>query len=275
MMKINGCNGYYTAFSLSSDKEIKVNYGDYYNFIYQMKVNQFYQSEIFKYNNLEKIVSCYMQIIENNILKIINHPQIQYYDSLKFFYPMLTFFGNTAFNDEYIIKNYIIKFFYKNYDTDSNSDVKLFFDRKYNFLYSIIQTVDSTRTKKLIFFFLDCLIDEIKYYSNNKDKSKIWNILIQLYSYLSQKKLFYEILFKKDSNKIDINNKIKSQLFIIFQSRHIFGINFDYNNKDNISEEFINQDIRNCLMKAYNKINFKIILKSFAELIKTLLSPIS
>ena len=122
---------------------------------------------------------------------------------------------------------------------------------------------------------MDCLIDEIKYYSNNKDKSKIWNILIQLYSYLLQKKLFYEILFKKDSNKIDINNKIKSQLFIIFQSRHIFGINFDYNNKDNISEEFINQDIRNCLMKAYNKINFKIILKSFAELIKTLLSPIS
>ena len=44
---------------------------------------------------------------------------------------------NTAFNGEYIIKNNIIKFFYQNYNSDNNFDIKQFFDSKYNLLCCI------------------------------------------------------------------------------------------------------------------------------------------
>ena len=48
-MKINIWIGYCMVFSLSSDKEIKVNFGDYYNL---RNENQFYKNKRFKYNNL-------------------------------------------------------------------------------------------------------------------------------------------------------------------------------------------------------------------------------
>ena len=96
--------GYYPAFSLSSGKEIQVRFGGIYNlFLYFKTSNQVDAKPICQYNNLENIVSIYMEIVENCLIKIMNHQQqITYNDSNRFFQPMLNFFANIAFNDEYI-----------------------------------------------------------------------------------------------------------------------------------------------------------------------------
>jgi hypothetical protein len=76
---------------------------------------------------------------------------------------MIKFFGDIAFEDQYIIKNYILKFMYENYD--NNIDIYKYFDLRYNFIYLIIQSIDYTKRKSKILFLLDCLVEEIKYYS--------------------------------------------------------------------------------------------------------------
>ena len=47
-----------------------------------------------------------MKIIENNLMKILNHPQITYDDSLRFFYPMLDFFGKIVLKNKFTLKNW-------------------------------------------------------------------------------------------------------------------------------------------------------------------------
>lgn len=127
----DGTLGYYPAFSLSSGKEIQVKFGGIYNQEYYFnKPKQLDIKPICQYNNLEKIVSCYMKIVENNIIKIINHEQILYNDCIRFFCPMINFFANIAFNDEYIMKEYILKFMYKNY-YDENKEPDEFFEERY------------------------------------------------------------------------------------------------------------------------------------------------
>ena len=122
--------GYYPAFSLSSEKEIQVRFGGIYNlFLYFKTSNQLDAKPICQYNNLENIVSCYMEIVGNCLIKIINHQQISHNDSIRFFHPMITFFANIAFNDEYIMKQYILKFMYKNYL--ENKDIEKFFNERY------------------------------------------------------------------------------------------------------------------------------------------------
>ena len=84
--------GYYPAFSLSNEKEIQVNFGGVYNLSYVLKCgNLLNEKPICSYNNSRKIVSCYLEIIENNLIKIINHPQIPFNESINYFYPMLHF----------------------------------------------------------------------------------------------------------------------------------------------------------------------------------------
>ena len=181
----NDNNGYYPAFSLSSDKEIQVNFGGDYPLEYKAKGKQINKKPICQYNNLEKIITCYMQIIENNIIKIINHPEIAYNISIRFFNPMIKFFGDIAFEDQYIIKNYILKFMYENYD--NNIDIYKYFDLRYNFIYLIVQSIDYTKQKSKILFLLDCLVEEIKYYSykdiENTNEVDNFSKLIKLYKF--------------------------------------------------------------------------------------------
>ena len=132
--------GYYPAFSLSSEKEIQVRFGGIYNlFLYFKTSNQLDAKPICQYNNLENIVSCYMEIVGNCLIKIINHQQISHNDSIRFFHPMITFFANIAFNDEYIMKQYILKFMYKNYL--ENKDIEKFFNERYKNCYSFIKFI--------------------------------------------------------------------------------------------------------------------------------------
>ena len=98
---------------------------------------------------------------------------------------------------------------------------------------------------------------------------------MKLYNYFLQKNVFQEILFKNDIDNIDIKKRIKNQLYIIFQPFKIFGIYFDYHKENDISEEFINKEVNKYFIKKYNKrINNKIILQTYKELLNTLLSPI-
>ena len=275
----NSNTGYYPAFSLSNEKEIQVNFGGGYDLeYYSDKGTQLEEKPLCKYNNLEKIIKCYMFIIQKNLIKIINHSQISYNDSLRFFFPMINFFGNIAFKDEYIVKNYILKFMYENID-NIFFDIYKYFNSRYNFIYVILQTLDSEEKKKSVIFLLDCLCEEINYYSNYNiekefDFNKL-NILIKLYNYFLQKKLFQEILFDKQKENNNKNiEKFKAQLFSIFRPLKIFGIYYDYINKPNISKNFINKKINNFIISSYNnKISFKLIIESYSELIYTLLNP--
>ena len=267
--------GYYPAFSLSTNKEILVNFGGAYSLEYYSKEgNQFDIQPICQYNNLEKIINCYMKILENNILKIINHPQISYNDSIRFFYPMLKVFGKIAFKDEYIMKNYIIKFMYKN-EYNNIKNIYKFYDERYNLLYLILQVMDLDQRKNNVLFMLDCLCEEIKYYSYLKIEHmpgyNIWLLLLKLYNFFLNKKLIQEILFEKDIND-NIKNKIKNQLFSIFQPIIILEIYDDYNEIEKITEEFIDEVDKYIKNKHIN--NSEDICETYSEILFTLLNPI-
>ena len=217
-----------------------------------------------------------MKILENNILKIINHPQISYNDSIRFFYPMLKFFGKIAFKDEYIMKNYIIKFMYKNkYNNTKNAYT--FYDERYNLIYLILQTMDLDQRKKKVLFMLDCLCEEIKYYSYLKIEQmpgyNIWLLLLKLYNFFLNKKLIQEILFEKDINdNIEIKNKIKNQLFSIFQPIIILEIYDDYDEVEKITEKFIEKIDKYINTNHIN--NSEDICEAYSEILFTLLNPI-
>lgn len=280
-IQINNKNcGYYPAFSLSTNKEILVNFGGVYSLEYYSKEGtQFDVQPICQYNNLEKIINCYIKIIENNLLKIINHPQISYNDSIRFFYPMLKFFGKIAFKDEYIMKNYIIKFMYKN-EYNKIQNIYKFFDERYNLIYLILQTMDLGQRKNNVLFMLNCLCEEIKYYSYLKKEYmpgyNIWLLLLKLYNYFLNKKLIQEILFEKDINdNIEINNQIKNQLFSIFQPIIILEINYDYDDYqkiEKITKEFLDE-VDNNIIKNY-LINSEEIIEIYSEILFSLLNPI-
>ena len=69
--------GYYPAFSLSSNKEIQVNFGGIYEMLYCSNFGkQLNKKPICQYNNLENIISCYMKIINNTLMKIINQRRL-------------------------------------------------------------------------------------------------------------------------------------------------------------------------------------------------------
>lgn len=276
-IEIDENEGYYPAFSLSSEKEIQVNFGGTYDFLYvPNNGNKLNKKPISSYNNLKKIVSCYMEIIENNLIKIINHPQIAYNESINYFYPMLNLLGNIAFNDEYIMKNYILKFMYQKYDHKQN--IYQFFNTKYNLIYLIIQTTELNKQKEGIIFLLDCLSEEIRHNSYEKIGNKCdfnnWCILIKLYNYFMQRKLFYKILFQ-DKEEDDINKRIKNQLYIIFKAIKIYDIHLETSYLKNLSKERMFEKINNFIINEYNQIiNQKIILEPFEELINTLIYPI-
>ena len=253
--------GYYPAFSLSSGKEIQVKFGGTYTLDYYFeKPEQFDKRPICQYNNLEKIVSCYMEIIENNIIKIINHNQISYVDSIRFFYPMISFFANIAFNDEYIMKEYILKYMYKNYY--KNKDIDELFDERYNFIYLIINNIKKGKRTKSILFLLDCLCEDIKncsYMNINKDSNEKRSLLIRLYNYFLNKNIFKEILFQEKENHNTICKRIKVQLLYIFQSIRLFGMDVnDYMYSSSAIDQayellrkFINNDTQ---VDAYSKL---------------------
>ena len=271
--------GYYPAFSLSNEKEIEVNFGGMYEMIYtSSKGNQLNKKPICQYNNLEKIVSCYMKIIENNLIKIINHNQISFNDSIRFFYPMLNFFAKIAFNDEYIMKNYILKFMYEK--SKNNMDIYNYFNNRYNLIYLIIQNIELDQQKQKVLFLLDCLCEEIKYNSydkmENECKFEKWNILIKLYNYFLQRKLFQEILFNNnDKNDNETINSIKNQLYIIFKSVKLFGINKVIDNSNIFNKYSIKTIINGFMREEYNKkIDNLFMLNTFKELINTLLFPV-
>ena len=257
--------GYYPAFSLSSGKEIQVKFGGMYNlFMYFETSNQIDAKPICQYNSLEKVVSCYMKIIENCLIKIINHEQISYNESIKYFHPMINFFANIAFNDEYIMKKYILKFMYKN--NCENKNIDKIFDERYNFLYLIINNIEKNKKQKSILFLLDCLCEDIKNESYIFDSNgKMINIFIyiKLYNYFLKKNLIKEILISNGELVELVYKKIKSQLFIIFQTIKICGIP-DYvvyyeNIMDRTKERILNY------------INNKNYIECFSELIETLI----
>ena len=256
--------GYYPAFSLSSGKEIQVKFGGMYNlYTYFKTPNQVDAKPICQYNNLENIVSCYMKIVENCLIKIINHEQIWLNDSIRFFYPMINFFSKIAFNDEYIMKNYILKFFINNYY--ENKDIEKFFDEKYTFLYLIILNIEQNKQQKSILFLLDCLCEEIKndsYIIKINDTIPNTLLNIKLYNYFLRKKLFKEILFLGGIKYDIVCDSIKLQLFYIFQSIKVLDITHlkidPYNILENVEE-------------IIEKFNNKYCIECFSELIETLL----
>ena len=256
--------GYYPAFSLSKGKEIQVKFGGmYYLNINLEKANKIDSKPICQYNNLENIVVCYMKIIENCLIKIINNQEISYNDSIRFFNPMINFFAKIAFNDEFIMKNYLLKYMNKNYF--ENTDTNKFFNAKFNFLYLIINNIEKNERQKSLLFLLDCLSEEIKncsYIMDSSDKMKNIELYIKLYNYFLNKNLFKEILTPSGILSEFVYKKIKSQLFIIFQSTKILGISYNDVNHENIMKitkeklnQFSNNNIYNC----------------FSELIVTLL----
>ena len=257
--------GYYPAFSLSSEKEIQVRFGGIYNlFLYFKTSNQLDAKPICQYNNLENIVSCYMEIVGNCLIKIINHQQISHNDSIRFFYPMITFFANIAFNDEYIMKQYILKFMYKNYL--ENKDIEKFFNERYNFLYLIINNIDKSKQQESILFLLNCLSEDIKnnlYITNFDDKIPKVLLLIKLYNYFLKKNLFKEILFPEGNLSDKVSKEIKSQLFYIFQSIII---------TENEYYRIMPLDIMEISKEKMKKfINNKYYMDCLSELIETLL----
>ena len=257
--------GYYPAFSLSSGKEIQVRFGGIYNlFLYFKTSNQIDAKPICQYNNLENIVSCYMEIVDKCLIKIMNHKQISFNESIRFFYPMITFFANIAFNDEYIMKQYILKYMYKNYL--ENKDIEIFFNVRYIFLYLIITNIDKSKQQESILFLLNCLSEDIKNYSyitsfNNKIPTFL--LLIKLYNYFLNRNLFREILFPEVIISDNVSKKIKLQIFYIFQSIKITGNEysriFDFNIMELAKEK----------MKKF--INNKYYIECFSDLIETLL----
>ena len=273
-IKINFENtGFYPAFSLSNNKEILVNFGSVYDIEYIIEDGQeFDKRPICQMNNLQKIVICYINIIENNIIKIINHQQITYIDSLRLFYPMLHFFGNIAFKDEYIMKNYILNYMYIKYD--DNVDIYQYFNSRYNLIYLIFETIEENKKLINVLFLLDCLCEEIKFNSydeiENQCSFRKWNILLKLYNYFLQRKLFKDILFKNVHNKI-VNEKLKEQLYIIFQPIKIFGISCGSDVNFLYSQETNKIKINKIIKEKLNKINIKNMLISFKELINTLI----
>ena len=258
--------GYYPAFSLSSGKEIQVRFGGIYNlFLYFKTSNQVDAKPICQYNNLENIVSIYMEIVENCLIKIMNHQQqITYNDSNRFFQPMLNFFANIAFNDEYIMKQYILKFMYKNYL--ENKDIEKFFDERYIFLYLIVSNIDKNKQQESILFLLNCLCEDIKNYSYiTKRNDKIPNVLllVKLYNYFLQKNLFKEILFPRGKIDVNVSNELKTQLYYIFHSLTIHIGEF---------ERILPIDIMEVSKEKMDKfINNKYYIECFSELIETLL----
>ena len=101
---------------------------------------------------------------------------------------MINFFANIAFNDEYIIKKYILRFMYQNYF--DNKDIDKYFDERYNFLYLIINNIEKRKQQNSILFLLDCLCEDIKndsYIFNSNEKMKNIFIYIKLYNYLIKK----------------------------------------------------------------------------------------
>ena len=263
-------NSYFPAFSLSGNKEIRVNFGGIFDINYCFNDgNKLDAISIFQLNNLDKIMSCYMTIIENHIIKIMNFQQISYNDSIRFFYPMFNFIGNIALKDEYIVKNYILKFMYEKYE-DVNTDIYQYFKKRYNFVYLIIQNINEKMKQNLVLFLLDCLAEEIKHQSfidiNSDNSFENWHKLVNLYNFFLQRKLILDILFEKD-NRDDINKKLKNQLLIIFQPTKIFGFSEDELNNHYTKSNIIIENFQ-------KKNNAKYILFSFKELINTLLSPI-
>jgi len=255
---------YYPAFSLSSGKSIQIKFGFIYDFNkIPENVNKFFEKPICQINNLEKIISCYMAIIDKCLNKIINHNQITFIDLMKYFNPMINIFSQYAFNDEYIMKKYILKYMYKNYY--ENKEINEFFDEKYNFLYLIIIYIEKNKKQKSILFLLDCLCEEINNGLLLINSNEIVTIilLIKLYNYLLKKNLFKEILFNEENKNENVEKCIKSQLNVIFQSIKIFGISYNVVSYDTIME--------NSLEKVNRFINNKIYLDCFSELIETLL----
>ena len=257
--------GYYPAFSLSSGKEIQVKFGGMYNLDMYFEVgNQIDAKPICQYNNLEKIVSCYLKIIDNCLIKIINHQQISYNDSIQYFYPIINFFANIAFNDEYIMKKYILKFMYKK--SIENKDFYKYFDERFNFLYLIINNIDKKKQQKSILFLLDCLCEEIKNESHIcGSNEKIINIVlyIKLYNYFLKKNLIKEILIPNGEIGELVYEKMKYQLFLIFQSIKICGTPQHDVNHDNIMDK--TKD------KMSKFINNQFYIECLTELIDTLL----
>ena len=258
--------GYYPAFSLSNGNEIQVKFGGIYNlFVYFETAYQIDAKPICQYNNLENIVSCYLKIVDNYLIKIINHIQISYNDSIKYFNPLIQFFANIAFNDEYIIKNYILKFMYKDYI--HGKDINKHFEERFNFFYLIINNIEKSKQQESILFLLDCLSEDIKldsYIFDSNEKMKNVCLSIRLYNYFLKKKLFKEILFPRDRMNELVYKKIKYQLFIIFQSLTICVnnnlIEFDFEIAMKITKRKISKFVINN--------NF---IEYYSELIETLL----
>ena len=257
--------GYYPAFSLSSGKEIQVKFGGIYKLdLFSETGNHIDEKPICQYNNLENIVSCYMKIIDKSLIKIINNEQILYIDSIRFFYPMLNFFANIAFNDEYIMKKYILRFMYQNYF--NNKDIYKHFDERFNFLYLIINIIEKNKQQNSVLFLLDCLCEDIKndsYIFEPNEKMENIFINIKLYNYLLKNNLIKEILILNGQINDLVFKKIKEQLFIIFQAIKICGNSYEDNNIDNLRKE-----IKSKVVKFNNK---KTYAELFSELIETLL----
>ena len=257
--------GYYPAFSLSSGKEIQVRFGGIYNlFIYFQSANQIDAKPICQYNNLENIVSCYMKVIDNCLIKIINNKEITYIDSLQYFNPMINFFSKIAFNDEYIMKNYILKFMYKDYN--ENKEIDKYYDQRYNFLYLIINNIEKNKRRKNILLLLDCLCEEIKndsFIFDSHDKMIKIVLYIKLYNYFLKKNQFKKILATNNVINEEVYKKIKMQLFIIFQPISICGISPNDVNSENIM---------NITKNKVNKFsNNKQYIECLSDLIETLL----
>ena len=284
---------YQPAISLSSNKEIQINFGGVYQEKHKLKKISMIDKKQSNKNNLEKIVKIYINIIKKDILKIINHEQIQLIDSLYFFEPIFNFFGQVVLKDEHIVKQYIFKFLYSdNIRTNEdkiNDNPSYIMNYNYTFLELVILRLNREEQEKTIIFLLNCLSEDIKYLANNCKINIEWSKNVSLYNFLLNKNLIKDLLFGErcNINKINTNKKIiRMQLHLIFQP--FFCVTLDY--KDILKEvvdkkekiEEINGSKKNYIDKLFEfykrsilehleEIDFKIIIQVFTELINTLL----
>ena len=221
---------YYPTFSLSKNSGIYCNFGGIKKFEFEYENYEAIDEIISKLNGVEIITIKFIEILNENGIKILNDKKINEVIKLEIFNKILQFLFNVSFNDYFIVSNYIFPFLMENEEN--------FIIFKYNQIYKI--NFDK---------FFEFLSLEILYYSYRKNLKKWKNLL----------NLFYNLI----TNNFIINEEIKENfiqknLNFVFRS---FYFNF-------FNYKFINKEIENKYLENINNGIYenKIFLDSIKEI---------
>ena len=223
-------------------------------------------------SNLKETTDNLLQMIEQNLSKMILHNSISYSDINYLFFNIFNFLGNISFNENYLINNSLLKiYFHEIFENKSITEEKLF--NKYLPFQCILN--GSSNIKKLTNNILLNIIEEINL-RLQKGKIKEIQVIHNLFSLL--KFLLTKKLFK--NNLIDSGEEGIFEIFRIFLTPFMFEINReqlndqlsfltninnlsfnDQNSSDYLEEKFkqINEfliDQRYNIIQYYKQMNF-------------------